>query len=154
MLIEKVLKVHGGNRAEAITADALELTGSVGAAVDFLGNAIRLPGRFLMAGDDFFKSIAFRAELRSLAKRQAFREVNELGLTGKEAARKAKEIEQKILTDPPETIKQDAQEFAAYTTFTRELGTAGSAVQMAIQTFALRQLKVLVHQYMYSLYLH
>lgn len=118
---------------KAITADALELTGSVGAAVDFLGNAIRLPGRFLMAGDDFFKSIAFRAELRSLAKRQAFREVNELGLTGKEAARKAKEIEQKILTDPPETIKQDAQEFAAYTTFTRELGTAGSAVQMAIQ---------------------
>ena len=117
----------------AITADALELTGTVGAAVDFLGNAIRLPGRFLMAGDDFFKSIAFRAELRSLAKRQAFREVNELGLTGKEAARKAKEIEQKILTDPPETIKQDAQEFAAYTTFTRELGTAGSAVQNAVQ---------------------
>lgn len=118
---------------QAITADALELTGTTGAAVDFLGNAIRLPGRFLMAGDDFFKSIAFRAELRSLAKRQAFREVNELGLTGKEAARKAKEIEQKILTDPPETIKQDAQEFAAYTTFTRELGTAGSAVQNAVQ---------------------
>lgn len=118
---------------QAITADALELTGTTGAAVDFLGNAIRLPGRFLMAGDDFFKSIAFRAELRSLAKRQAFREVNELGLTGKEAARKAKEIEQKILADPPETIKQDAQEFAAYTTFTRELGTAGSAVQNAVQ---------------------
>lgn len=117
----------------AITADALELTGSVGAAVDFLGNAVRLPGRFLMAGDDFFKAIAFRAELRALAKRQAFREVNELGLTGKEAARKAKEIEHKILTDPPETIKQDAQEFAAYVTFTRELGTAGSAVQMAVQ---------------------
>ena len=118
---------------KAITADALELTGSVGAAVDFLGNAVRLPGRFLMAGDDFFKAIAFRAELRALAKRQAFREVNELGLTGKEAARKAKEIEHKILTDPPETIKQDAQEFAAYVTFTRELGTAGSAVQMAVQ---------------------
>jgi len=133
---------------QAITADALEVTGIPGRAIDFLasavglgqgkwldkmGTGIRLPGRFLMAGDDFFKSIAFRAELRSLAKRQAFREVNELGLTGKEAARKAKEIEQKILTDPPETIKQDAQEFAAYTTFTRELGTAGSAVQNAVQ---------------------
>lgn len=117
----------------AITADALELTGSVGAAVDFLGNAVRLPGRFLMAGDDFFKSIAFRAELRALAKRQAFREINELGLTGKDAARKAKEIEHSILTDPPETIKEAAQEFAAYTTFTRELGTAGSAIQMAVQ---------------------
>jgi hypothetical protein len=132
----------------AITADALEVTGIPGRAIDFLasavglgqgkwldvaGTGVRLPGRFLMAGDDFFKAIAFRAELRALAKRQAFREVNELGLTGKEAARKAKEIEHKILTDPPETIKQDAQEFAAYTTFTRELGTAGSAVQMAVQ---------------------
>lgn len=132
----------------AITADALEVTGIPGRAIDFLasavglgqgkwldvaGTGVRLPGRFLMAGDDFFKAIAFRAELRALAKRQAFREINELGLTGKEAARKAKEIEHKILTDPPETIKQDAQEFAAYTTFTRELGTAGSAVQMAVQ---------------------
>lgn len=118
----------------AITADALELTGSVGAAVDFLGNAVRLPGRFLMAGDDFFKSIAFRAELRALAKRQAFREINELGLTGKDAARKAKEIEHNILTDPPETIKEAAQEFAAYTTFTRELGENGQKIQALAAT--------------------
>lgn len=133
---------------KAITADALEVTGIPGRAIDFLASAVglgqgkwldiagtgtRLPGRFLMAGDDFFKSIAFRAELRALAKRQAFREINELGLTGKEAARKAKEIEGTILADPPESIKETAQEFAAYTTFTRELGTAGSAMQMAVQ---------------------
>lgn len=133
----------------AITADALEVTGIPGRAIDFLasavglgqgkwldiaGTGVRLPGRFLMAGDDFFKSIAFRAELRALAKRQAFREINELGLTGKDAARKAKEIEHNILTDPPETIKEAAQEFAAYTTFTRELGENGQKIQALAAT--------------------
>lgn len=118
----------------AITADALEVTGMTGRAVDFLGAAVRLPGRFLMAGDDFFKAIAFRAELRALAKRQAFREINEMSLTGKAAAQKAKEIEKNILDNPPESIKEAAQEFAAYTTFTRDLGETGQKVQALAST--------------------
>lgn len=126
----------GGQKMEhaskAITADALELTGTAGRAVDFLGNAARVPGRFLLAADDFFKAIAFRAELRALAKRRAFQEINEMGLTGKEAVRKAKEIEHRILSDPPETIKESAQEFASYVTFTKELGETGKAVQMGL----------------------
>ena len=118
----------------AITADALEVTGMTGRAVDFLGAAVRLPGRFLMAGDDFFKAIAFRAELRALAKRQAFREINEMSLTGKAAAQKAREIEKNILDTPPESIKEAAQEFAAYTTFTRDLGETGQKVQALAST--------------------
>lgn len=118
----------------AITADALEVTGMTGRAVDFLGAAVRLPGRFLMAGDDFFKAIAFRAELRALAKRQAFREINEMSLTGKAAAQKAREIEKNILDNPPESIKDAAQEFAAYTTFTRDLGETGQKVQALAST--------------------
>lgn len=121
------------NASKAITADALELTGTAGRAVDFLGNAARVPGRFLLAADDFFKAIAFRAELRALAKRRAFQEINEMGLTGKEAVRKAKEIEHRILSDPPETIKESAQEFASYVTFTRDLGETGKAVQLGLQ---------------------
>lgn len=118
----------------AITADALEVTGMTGRAVDFLGAAVRLPGRFLMAGDDFFKAIAFRAELRALAKRQAFREINEMSLTGKAAAQKAREIEKNIIDNPPESIKEAAQEFAAYTTFTRDLGETGQKVQALAST--------------------
>lgn len=113
----------------AITADALELTGTAGRAVDFLGNAIRMPGRVLLASDDFFKSIAFRAELRALAKREAFKEVNEAGLTGKEAVTQANAIEARILADPPTHLHDAAMEFAAYTTFTRELGETGQKVQ-------------------------
>ena len=87
-----------------------------------------------MAGDDFFKAIAFRAELRALAKRQAFREINEMSLTGKAAAQKAREIEKNILDNPPESIKEAAQEFAAYTTFTRDLGETGQKVQALAST--------------------
>lgn len=118
----------------AITADALELTGLVGGAVDFLGAAIRMPGRVLLTGDEVFKGIAFRAELRALAKRQAFREINEMSLTGKVAAQKAREIEKNILDNPPESIKEAAQEFAAYTTFTRDLGETGQKVQALAST--------------------
>lgn len=119
---------------KAITADALELTGTVGRAVDYLGVAIRLPGRFLLSADDFFKGIAYRAELRALALREAFSTVNAAGLTGKEARAAVKEAEARILANPPESIKDAAQEFAAYTTFTRELGETGKKIQEAAST--------------------
>lgn len=120
-------KMEGPTRA--ITADALALTGVPGRAVDFLGSMIRLPGRFLLAADDYFKAIAFRAEVRALAKREAYRTVTEANLTGQQAAREMQRIEQRILANPPDSIDDAAKEFAAYTTFTRDLGETGQNVQ-------------------------
>lgn len=120
-------KMEGPTRA--ITADALALTGVPGRAVDFLGSMIRLPGRFLLAADDYFKAIAFRAEVRALAKREAYRTVTEANLTGQQAAREMQRIEQRILANPPDSIDDAAKEFAAYTTFTRDLGETGQKVQ-------------------------
>ena len=120
-------KLEGPTRA--ITADALALTGPMGRAVDLLGSMIRLPGRFLLSADDYFKAIAFRAEVRALAKREAYRTVTESNLTGQQAAREMQKIEQRILENPPESIEDAAKEFAAYTTFTRDLGETGQKVQ-------------------------
>lgn len=125
-------KLEGPLRA--ITADALELTGTAGRAVDFLGSAIRLPGRTLIAADEYFKAIAFRGELRALAKRESFRQVQEAGLTGKAAANKMAAVERQILSDPPASIQQAAREFASYVTFTRDLGPTGQKVQAALST--------------------
>lgn len=125
-------KLEGPSRA--ITADALELTGIPGRAVDFLGNIIRLPGRALLASDDYFKSIAFRAELRALAKRTAFQEVSDSGLSGAQARARMSAIESRILANPPDSIDAAAKEFAAYTTFTRDLGETGQKVQQALST--------------------
>ena len=113
----------------SITADALEWTGIPGRAIDYLGVAIRLSGRELMAVDEYFKVIAFRAEVRALATREAFREAQLLNISGKPYRQKFAEIEQRILRDPPDSIVDAAKEFAAYTTFTRELGDFGQAVQ-------------------------
>ena len=125
-------KLEGPTRA--ITADALALTGVPGQAVDFLGSMIRLPGRALLASDDYFKSIAYRAELRALAKREAFKAVTEGGLSGQTARTRMREIEERILTSPPEAIEDAAKEFASYVTFTRELGETGQKVQQLAST--------------------
>jgi hypothetical protein len=125
-------KMEGPSRA--ITADALELTGLPGRAVDYLGQAIRLPGRALLASDDFFKAIAFRAEVRSLARRESLRAVQESGLSGRAAITEMRKIEARILANPPEHIEQAAKEYAAYVTFTRELGETGAKVQLALTT--------------------
>jgi|CXWL01.1.fsa_nt_gi hypothetical protein len=125
-------KLEGPIRA--ITADALALTGTAGRAADFIGSMIRLPGRFLLSADDYFKAIAFRAELRALAKREAYRVVTEADLHGQQAARKMREVEQRILANPPDSIEEAAKEFAAYTTFTRDLGETGQKVQAALST--------------------
>lgn len=120
--------------ARAITADALELTGVPGRAVDLLGSFIRLPGRSLLAADDYFKSIAMRAELRALAKRESFKAVTEQGLSGASARSRMQQIEQSILSNPPEAIEDAAKEYASYVTFTRDLGEAGQKVQALAST--------------------
>lgn len=120
----------------AITGDALGFTGVPGAAVDFLGSVVRLPGRFLLASDDFFKAIAYRAELRALAARTAFQEVNAAGLSGRAAAKAMQDIERKILGNPLDypMVDDAAKEYAAYVTFTRDLGETGQKIQAALAT--------------------
>lgn len=86
--------------------------------IDFMGEYYyRLPGRFLMAEDEFFKTINYRAELHALAAREA----SEAGLD--KAGQLARVNE--ILADPqmnaPELHRQ-AFEFAREQTFTTPAG--------------------------------
>lgn len=88
---------------------------------DGLGEFVRLPGRFLMTSDEFFKSLNYRMELHARAWRQA---VNVEGLEGRKAAERMAEIVQ----NPPENIKVLAEDYAAYATFTNELGPMGQSL--------------------------
>lgn len=105
----------------AITKEALEVSGSLGRAVDLLGETVRLPGRFLMAEDEFFKSVGYRMELHALAFRQASSE----GLTGEKAAKRIAGI----IANPPEHISLAAMDAGRYQTFTKSLGPTGSTFQ-------------------------
>ncbi|MCK5611779.1 hypothetical protein KAR91_58460 [Candidatus Pacearchaeota archaeon] len=84
------------------------------------GRIIRLPGRALMAMDEFFKSINYRAELHSLAFRKAAKE-------GKKGQARADRIAE-ILMEPTEELKGKATKEMLYRVFQAELGPTGKAL--------------------------
>jgi hypothetical protein len=113
-------KIEGFTR-KGVSGANLGMSGDLGRAMDLVGTAVRTPSRFLMASDEFFKAINFRMEMNA----QALRKATSEGLEGKAAARRTAEL----LQDPDfiKQVKPIAEEFAAYQTFQKELGAAGSA---------------------------
>lgn len=109
----------------AITSDNLNLAGTPGRFADYVGSTIRLPSRFLTAGDEFFKTVGYRMELHAQAYRQGIQE----GLEGDELAVRIYDIVQ----NPPENLKLNAIDFSRYQTFTKPLGEAGQSIQTAAQ---------------------
>jgi hypothetical protein len=107
----------------AITSENLNIAGPAGRFADFMGEAIRVPGRLLTAGDEYFKSVGYRMELYAQAYRQAFNE----GLRDEAAAKRVVEI----IENPPENIKQAAIDASRYQTFTNQLGKTGKVVEQA-----------------------
>ena len=111
--------------AKAITAEAFQQTGNIGKAIDFLGGVIRLPGRALVAGDEFLKTINYRMETHALAAREA----NTLGLSGDAFKSKLEDL----ISNPPERIKIRAEEASRINTFTQELGPTGKNIDHIIK---------------------
>jgi hypothetical protein len=122
------------NRYRAISSETLDLAGVPGRAVDLLGEAIRIPGRLLMAEDELFKSVGYRMELHALAYRHAAAE----GLEGNDLARRITDI----VTNPPGDLRMAAVNAANYQTFTKELGASGKKLQSFLNSHP--ALKVIV----------
>lgn len=84
------------------------------------GRQVRIPGRALMAMDEFFKSIARRQELNALA----FRQADAAGLTGTARANRIA----KILAEPTKEMREAADVFARTSTFQNPMGGFGNAL--------------------------
>jgi hypothetical protein len=110
----------------AITAGAFgqDPNGSVGRAIDYLGTAVRMPSRLMMATDAFFKAVNYRMELKALALRQATAE----GLDGDALVRRVAQIE----ANPPAEVKARAESFMLLQTFQNDLGEAGESFMRAM----------------------
>ena len=117
---DTVMKLEMGNQ-RAISAEALELSGNLGRSVDMLGEVIRLPGRFLTAGDELFKATGYRMEIRALAHRKAFNE----GLTGDALNMRVAEI----IENPPADLHMEAFDTARYQTFTNPLRGSSKKIE-------------------------
>ncbi len=111
-------------RRRAITADTFRASGWVGQGIDFLGTVVRLPGRALLAEDEFFKAVAYRMELRALARRKAM-VAHQGGASETDAAR----VYAAVLDGADEGARAAATDAAHVATFTRELDSVGRKVQ-------------------------
>jgi hypothetical protein len=100
-------------------------------AVNTLGTAVRMSGRFLLAEDEFFKGIAYRASVKKQALSRSLALYDEMMLGGKtaeEANAAAAAEHARILNDPPDTVMETAGEAARELTFQGDLdGWLGSA---------------------------
>ena len=115
-------------RAISSSAFGLEETSIFGKAVDYTGAGIRLPGRALMTEDEFFKAVAYRRQLNSLAYRRGM-EVRQGGGTTDDVRMAISDV----LDGTDERAVAQAQEFSQEATFTDpvkgKLGEIGAMVQ-------------------------
>jgi hypothetical protein len=110
---DQLSKLDQGQNHRALSAETLGATGKMGIFTDYVGAAIRTPGKLLTASDEFFKAVGYRMELHALAYRTAFQE----GLKDEAAARRVVEI----LENPPSHLHMQAVTAARYQTFTNSL---------------------------------
>jgi hypothetical protein len=99
---------HGAADAAAFTESGM------GRAIDFIGAVNNVPGRVLGAGDEFFRTITYRAEVHAQSLRQATQE----GLSGPDLYRRMAEL----ANNPPEHIRLAAADAALYNTFQQRPG--------------------------------
>jgi hypothetical protein len=116
----------------------------LGKAIDYYGTAVTLPGRMLMAEDEFFKGVLYRMELNTLITRRSksvYREALASGMPEADAIAKAEAEAVSLFQNPTRDLDEAASLFAQKGTFTAELPPALKNLQ---QTFNHPALKVVV----------
>jgi hypothetical protein len=109
------------DRMNRLTNDKLDTTGYLGRALDVMGELVDGPFKGLAAGDEFFKTIAYRMSIWGRAYQMAASNL----LEGDEF----NEFVAKFVNNPPDADHEIAMEFARKQTFTNEPGKIGQAMQ-------------------------
>lgn len=92
--------------------------------IKYMGNVITVPGRTLMAEDEFFKAIGYRSELAALARREGNRKYDELiaaGVPDDKARIQSTNYTANLLINPTDELHEAATKQARTVTFTAEL---------------------------------
>lgn len=108
-------------------------------AVKYYGNIVTIPGRTLMAEDEFFKAIGYKSELAALARREGNKKYDELiasGMDAEKAKLKSTNYMADLLMNPTDELHEAATKQARTVTFTAELeGGLRSANQIINKEF-------------------
>ena len=105
-------------------------------ALRYWGKFVTLPGRALMAEDEFFKAVGYRMELNSLAVREGNKMYDNLiksGIAPDDASRQSSELVADLLANPSPDIDEAAKAVSRTVTFTRELETSLQGMQNIAQ---------------------
>jgi len=105
-------------------------------ALKYWGKFVTLPGRALMAEDEFFKAVGYRMELNALAVREGDTMYNNLvksGVSPDDASKQSAALVTELLANPSADIEEAAKSVSRTVTFTRELEPALQGIQRSAQ---------------------
>jgi len=144
-LMSKIEMQRGGELPSISSAAfGIEQDKWLGKAIDYYGTAVTLPGRLLMAEDEFFKGTLYRMELNAQVTRRSknvYREALDSGMSEADALAKAEAEAISLFQNPPRDLDEAAVLFAQKGTFTADLPPALKSLQ---QTFNHPALKIVV----------
>lgn len=105
-------------------------------ALRYWGKFVTLPGRALMAEDEFFKAVGYRMELNSLAVREGNNMYDSLiksGVSPDDASKQSSQLVSDLLANPTPDIDEAAKSVSRTVTFTRELESSLQGAYQATQ---------------------
>ena len=144
-MMSKIEAQRGGELPSISSAAfGIEQDKWLGKAIDYYGTAVTLPGRMLMAEDEFFKGVLYRMELNTQITRRSksvYRDALDSGMPEADAMAKAEAEAISLFQNPPRDLDEAAVLFAQKGTFTAELPPALKQLQ---KTFNHPALKVIV----------
>lgn len=126
----------GGSADISAAAFGMTDDGLLAKGINFYGKAVTLPGRALMAEDEFFKGVFYRTEFNRLALRRGksvYREAIEAGDDEVTAIAKSQAEVTSIMKDPPADLDEAAMQAARRSTFTMDLPPALKSIEGAFQ---------------------
>jgi hypothetical protein len=105
-------------------------------ALRYWGKFVTLPGRALMAEDEFYKAVGYRMELNALAVREGdrmYKKLIQTGLSPDDAAKQASDLTASLLANPTPDVDEAAKAVSRTVTFTRELEKSLQGMQSVAQ---------------------
>ena len=104
-----------------------------GKAVDMIGKLVRVPYQALSTSDEFFKTVAYRGEVRAQAYRQTMQELEAKTITKERVGARYQEL----IDNPPENIRLEGQGKAQYLTFTNTPNFLAQQIQKITTNYPL-----------------
>ena len=109
-----------------------------GKAVDMIGKIVRVPYQALSTSDEFFKTVAYRGEVRAQAYRQTMQELEAKTITKEGVGARFQEL----IDNPPENIRLEGQGKAQYLTFTNTPNYLAQQIQKITNNYPLLKLVI------------